>query len=180
MHLLQEDDAKGNWHIDEWQYKDTFGKDRKVTDLYGKEHTHTEPISAGITFDVVAGLNPETLLSSPKGLRDSSVLEILCSCVDRMDLWRIEIPEDLNIPVNVLEDKPILVPAYQIDASVNGLKPKTSVASKKSVLVGAISSSVVPIVEAQESLLTINSLSALGEFNQVSLSDLGVGTDGSI
>lgn len=177
---LQEDDAKGNWHIDEWQYKDTFGKDRKVTDLYGKEHTHTEPISAGITFDVVAGLNPETLLSSPKGLRDSSVLEILCSCVDRMDLWRIEIPEDLNIPVNVLEDKPILVPAYQIDASVNGLKPKTSVASKKSVLVGAISSSVVPIVEAQESLLTINSLSALGEFNQVSLSDLGVGTDGNI
>lgn len=177
---LREDDTKGDWHIDEWQYKDTFGKDRKVTDLYGKEHTHTEPISAGITFDVVAGLNPDTLLSSPKGLRDSSVLEILCSCVDRMDLWRIEIPDDLDIPVNILEEKPTLVPAYQIDASVNGLKPKTSVASKKSVLVGAISSSVIPIVEAQESMLTINSLAALGDFNQIGATDLGIDTEGKV
>lgn len=171
---LREDDEKGDWHIDEWQYKDTFGKERTVRDLYGYEHTSTEAISAGITFDVVLALNPETLLNSPAGLRDSSILEILCSCTTKTDLWRIEIPSSLNIPVNVLEDKPVLVPAYQIDAAANGLKAKEATPTKKSVLCGSVSSSVVPIVETQESMLTINSLSALGSFNQVAATDLGI------
>lgn len=171
---LREDDENGEWHIDQWQYRDTAGKERTVKDMYGYEHTSTEAISAGITFDVALGLNPETLLNSPSGLRDSSILEILCSCVNKNDLWRIEIPVDLDIPVNVLEDKPVLVPAYQIDSNINGLKAKEVEPTKKSVLCGSVSSSVVPIIEAQESMLTIGSLAALGSFNQVAATDLGI------
>lgn len=171
---LTEDDTTGDWHIDEWQKEDSAGKERIRRDLYGYDHTLENAISAGITFDVVSGLNPETLLSSPSGLRNSSLLEILCSCVDRIDLWRIEIPEKENIPVGLLEDKPILIPAYQIDAAVNGLKPTKIEPTKKSVLAGAVASSILPITEPSDGMLTINTLAALGDFNKVAATDLGL------
>lgn len=171
---LREDDSNGSWHIDKWQKEDTYNKERKVTDLYGYEHTSSEAISAGITFDVVAGINPSTILSSPTALRNSSLLEILCSSVDKIDLWRVEIPEDLNIPVTLLEDKPILVPAYQIDTALNGLKTGEVVKSSKSVLAGVATNSVSPILEATEDMLTINTLSALGKITDVSTTGLNL------
>lgn len=166
--LREDDTTEGAWHIDQDQYKDSHGKTRKVVDLAGLEHENTEAISAGITFDVSASMNPETLLSSPSGLRNSSLLEILCSSIDTMDLWRVELPKSLEIDVQILKDKPVLVPAYEIDASLNGLKSKTSEPTRKSVLAGVASNSLVPILETTESMLTINSLSALGEFNEIS------------
>lgn len=170
-----EDDVNGAWHIDEWQKKDTNGKERSVKDLYGYIHTSSEAISAGITFGVSASLNPDTILNSPTALRGSSLLEILCSSIDTIDLWRIEIPANMNIPTTLLEKKPVLVPAYQIDAAVNGLKAKEVVKSEKSVLVGVSTNSMSPVLEATEDMLTINTLSALGEFS--SLSDVGINTD---
>lgn len=159
---------EGSWKIDEWQKQDSFGKERKVLDLYGFEHVSTDAISAGITFDVVASMNPETLLSSPGSLRNSSLLEILCSCADTIDLWRVEIPKELNIPVQLLENKPKLVPAYIIDSKLNGLTSKEMKPSAKSVLVGAASNSILPVVESSENFLTLTSLAALGQFNSVS------------
>lgn len=165
---LREDDTKGAWHIDEWQKEDTLGVERKVTDLYGYEHSSSDAIVAGITFNVSTSLNPSTLLSSPNALRNSTLLEILCSSVNNIDLWRIEIPEDLNIPVTLLEKNPKLVPAYQIDATVAGLKASTPVKTTKTVLAGVSSNSILPVLEPTEDMLTINSLSALGEFKDIS------------
>lgn len=169
---LREDDKDGAWHIDTWQKKDTAGKERTVKDLYGYYHKSTEAISAGITFDVVAGLDTNTILSSPEALRNSSLLEILCSSVDKIDLWRVEIPEALKIPVNLLSDKPILVPAYQIDTALNGLKTGEVTKSAKSVLAGIATNSVSPILETNEGMLTISTLSALGKISDISTTGL--------
>lgn len=163
-----ENDVTGGWHIDDWQYKETFGKERTVTDMYGIEHNSSEGISAGITFDIVAGLNPENLLESPDGLKKSSALEILCGSVERMDLWRVEVPSGLDIPITALKDKPRLVPAYQIDMSVSGLIAKKIEPSQKSLLMGALTNSISPVLETTEDLLTINSLAAIGQFDQIS------------
>lgn len=171
---LREDDKTGAWHIDDWQKKDTAGKERSVKDLYGYYHTSTEAISAGITFDVVAGLDTNILLSSPNALRNSSLLEVLCSCVDKIDLWRVEIPEALSIPASLLSDKPILVPAYQIDTALNGLKTGEVTKSAKSVLAGIATNNVSPILETNEGMLTINTLSALGKFSDVSTTGLNI------
>lgn len=171
---LSENDDKGEWHIDEWQRENTEGKERKVTDLYGYEHTSSEAISAGITFDVSASIDAGTLLSSPEALKNSSLLEVLCSSVDTMDLWRVEIPEDLHIPVNLLAEKPVLVPAYQIDANLGEFKPGQVTKSVKSVLAGISTNLLSPILEPTEDMLTINTLSALGKFDDISTVGLSV------
>lgn len=181
---LSEDDLNGRWHIDEWQKQETLGKKRTVTDLYGYEHESKEAISAGITFDVAAAVDAGILLSSPSALKDSSLLEVLCSSLDKMDLWRIEIPNDvvdsnhsskgLHIPAKLLAEKPVLVPAYEIDTSLNGLKTGKVPKSTKTVLAGVASASVLPVLEPTESMLTINTLSALGKFNDISKTGLSV------
>lgn len=165
---LREDDTNGKWHIDDWQKEDSKGKERVVVDLYGQSHTSSEAISAGITFDVVAGLNANTILTNPTILRNSTLLEVLCSTVDKVDLWRVAIPEELNIPITLLEDNPILVPAFQVDTALNGLKTGSIVKSTRSVLAGVTTNIVSPILEASEDMLSINSLSALGKFSEVS------------
>lgn len=171
---MMENDSKGAWHIDEWQKKDSLGKERTVIDLYGYEHKSSEAISAGITFDVSAAIDAGTLLSSPSILKDSTLLEILCSSVDKMDLWRVELPQDIHLPASLLNDKPVLVPAYQIDASLNGLKTGKVSKSTKSVLAGVSTNAVLPILEPTESLLSINTLSALGKFNDIAQTGLSV------
>lgn len=181
---LSEDDVNGTWHIDEWQRQETLGKSRTVTDLYGVDHESKEAISAGITFDVAAAVDAGTLLSSPAVLKDSTLLEVLCSSVDKMDLWRIEIPNDivasgrsakgLHIPAKLLSEKPVLVPAYEIDASLNGLKTGRAAKSTKTVLAGVASTSVLPVLEPTEAMLSINTLSALGKFEDISKTGLSV------
>ena len=165
---LTENDENGDWHIDEWQLKETADKERTVTDLYGNEHKSSEAISAGITFDVAAAIDAGTLLSSPKALKDSSLLEILCSSLDNMDLWRIQIPDNMDIPATVLAEKPTLVPAYQIDTTLNGLANGTVSKSTRSVLAGVATNLVLPILEPTEDMVTINTLAALGEFKDIS------------
>lgn len=164
----EQDDSEGAWHIDEWQKQDSYGKERKVTDAFGIEHKSYDAISAGITFDVVTGLNPDTLLNNPDGLRDSSLLSILCSCVDKSDFWRIEIPKSINIPVNVLEDKPKLIPAYQIDASLSELNTNTVEPTQSTVLAGVASACILPVLETSQDLLTAGTMSALGLLGDVS------------
>lgn len=181
---LSEDDVNGTWHIDEWQRQETLGKSRTVTDLYGIDHESKEAISAGITFDVAAAVDAGTLLSSPAVLKDSTLLEVLCSSVDKMDLWRIEIPNDvvasgrsakgLHIPAKLLSEKPVLVPAYEIDASLNGLKTGRAAKSTKTVLAGVASTSILPVLEPTEAMLSINTLSALGKFEDISKTGLSV------
>lgn len=175
---LREDDETGAWHIDEWQKQETSDpeKYRTVTDLYGYEHSSNEAISAGITFDVSAAIDAGTLLSSPENLKNSSLLEILCSSVDKMDLWRVEIPEALSIPANLLKEKPVLIPAYQIDASLNGLKSGKVTKSQKSVLAGIATNAILPITEPTEAMLSINTLSALGKFEAIASAGLNVET----
>lgn len=164
-----EGDETGKWYIDDYQKEDSDGKERTREDVYGIKHVKTDAIEAGITFDVVTGLNSDTLLSNPSKLRDSSLLEVLCSCVDKSDFWRIEIPPQIDIPVNILEDKPRLIPAYQIDASLNPLKTKTVEPSQASVLAGVASTSVLPILETTADMLTTNSLAALGQISEISV-----------
>lgn len=181
---LSENDENGQWHIDEWQKKETLGKNRVVTDLYGYDHESKEAISAGITFDVSAAVDAGILLASPSALKDSSLLEVLCSSVDKMDLWRIEIPNDnkdsvngskgLHIPAALLAEKPVLVSAYEIDASINGLKTGKTTKSTKTVLAGVASNSVLPVLEPTEAMLTVNTLSALGKFDDISKTGLSV------
>lgn len=154
-------------HIDEWQKNNTAGKERKVEDLWGIEHTSNEAISSGITFDVVESLNADTLLSNTEALKSATPLEILCSTQDKIDLWRIEIPAGMNIPPTQLKNKPILVPEVQINAALNGLKNKPGNATELTTLAGAVSTVVSPILEADSSMLTINSLSALGEYDNI-------------
>lgn len=181
---LSEDDINGDWHIDEWQKQETLGKSRTVTDLYGIDHESKEPISAGITFDVAAAIDAGILLSSPAALKDSTLLEVLCSSVDKMDLWRVEIPNDivangrnakgLHIPAKLLSEKPVLVPAYEIDASLNGLKTGKAAKSTRTVLAGVTSNSILPILEPTEAMLSINTLSTLGKFEDISKTGLSV------
>lgn len=164
---LDESGSNSGWYIDELQKVETLGKERKVTDLYNYEHTSTEAISAGITFDVTAALNPETLISSATNLKTSSIMEIVCSSNETIDLWRIQIPSKLNIPVELLKDNPILVPAYIIDSSVNGLKTNQVIKSTKSVLAGVATNAILPVLEATEDMCTVNTLDALGEFDAI-------------
>lgn len=168
------DESEGDWYIDEWQKKETQGKERTVTDLYGKVHTSTEGISAGILFGASAGLRASVLLDSPSVLSNSSVLETLCSSMDKMDLWRIQIPKDLNIPSELLVEKPVLVPAYQIDVSMNGLATGKVRKNTRSVLAGIETNSVIPVLETTEDILTVNTLSALGKFENISTIGLSV------
>lgn len=171
---LEEQDENGAWHIDEWQKEETAGKERVVTDLYGYDHKSSDAISAGITFDVSAGIDAGNLLSSPTLLKNSSLLEVLCSSVDKMDLWRVELPENLDIPITLLNESPVLVPAYQIDAALSGLTAKKVTKSTKSVLAGIASNSILPVLEPTEAMLSIDALSALGKFDDISQTGLSV------
>lgn len=170
-----ENDKKGDWYIDEYQKQETKDVERKVTDLYGNVHTSSEAISAGITFDVAGGMDSKILLGSPKLLANSSVLEIACSSVDTVDLWRVQVPENVKIPIELLENKPVLVPAYNLDATINGLKNGTVTKSTRTVLAGISSNGLIPVLEPTEDMLTVNTLAALGKFKDISQTNIGMG-----
>ena len=165
--LDEQDKSDSGWWIDENQKLITKGIEREVEDLYGLKHKKDNAISAGITFNVAASINPEVLLSDPDALKRSSLMEILCSTVNNMDLWRIQIPKTLDIPISLLKDEPTLIPAYQIDMAVQPFANKAPAASIKSVLAG-MESGISPIQEAGKEMLTINTMSALGQLDTVS------------
>ena len=168
-------DKNGDWYIDEYQKQETKDVERTVTDLYGNVHTSSEAISAGITFGAAGGMDSKILLGSPKLLANSSVLEIACSAVDTVDLWRVQVPENVKIPIELLENKPVLVPAYSLDTTINGLKNGTVTKSTRTVLAGISANSLIPVLEPTEDMLTVNTLSALGKFKDVSQTNIGMG-----
>ena len=171
---LDENDANGDWHIDINQYEKTKDVDRQVIDPWKNTHNKNEAISAGITFGVAASLNPETLLSNPDALKTSTILEILCSALNNIDLWRVEIPEEEDIPTYLLKDDPVLVPAFQIDATLQPFMNKRPTPTLMSVLVGN-NNNILPIQEASLDMLTVNSMAALGEFKDLSQAGMNVG-----
>jgi len=164
---IDEKDAKGNWHIDENQKKITTGVTRTVTDPYNNVIEKTNPISAGITFNVSASINPEILTGNPEMLKQSSLLEILCSSVNTMDLWRIEIPEQEDIPTYLLNNDPVLVPAYQMDATLQPFTAARPIPNIQSVLAG-VNNTLLPIQEASLDMMTLGSMAALGELKDIS------------
>ena len=169
-----ENDSKGKNYIDEYQAQETENKKRTRKDSYGTEHEHFSAISAGITFDVMSSLNVSTLLNNIQELQTATAEEILCGCKNTMDLWRIELPPELNVPTEYLEDKPILVPAYLIDLSVNGVLAKDREPQPRDVLVGVSSTELSPILEPSAGLLTVNTQAAFGIVDKV---DFGVNVD---
>lgn len=167
----KDDEKDGKYYIDEWQKEETAYKERTRRDSFGEKHKHTAPISAGITFDVMASIDVNKLLNNIGALQTATTAEILCECKNTMDLWRIELPKNMKVPTAYLEDKPILVPAFLIDLSVNGVLAKEKEPTPRDVLVGVSSTEMLPILEPSAGLLTVNTQAALGIVDKV---DFGI------
>lgn len=161
--------SDGEGYIDEVQAVETKDKQRTITDLYGYEHKTSDELRAGITFNVAASLNPNILLGSTDRLQKSTVLETMCATLNTMDLWRIQIPEGLSINMEDLADKPVLVPAFAIEGDLAPFLSQEIKPTSRTVLAGAPTTAIVPVEEASEGVLTLNTLAALGKMDSIEI-----------
>ena len=156
-----QDDVDGAWHVDTFQEMATVENKRTVKDLYGVIHEHEGKLSAGITFGVTSGFDPDNMLNNIANIKQNTIMEFICSMNSTRDLWLVELPESLNVVKAELRDNPMLVPAFAVEPELGLFESDARLKSTQSVLVGA-SSRLLPVKEASRDLLTINTASSLG------------------
>lgn len=150
-----------------------------VTD--GKNLDHKVGIlRSGITFGVAAGVNIDTIVSNIQLLGNSTTQEITCAATDKKDYWRIEIPDankpqneglGHNIPIALLEHKPVLVSNYMFQMFEKEMKGIVN-PNIETTLVGLSSNALSPIKDFDTNMVTAATLAAVGELP--SLQSLGV------
>ena len=150
-----------------------------VTD--GKNLDHKVGIlRSGITFGVAAGVNIDTIVSNIQLLGNSTTQEIACAATDKKDYWRIEIPDanepqneglGHNIPIALLEHKPVLVSNYMFQMFEKEIKGIVS-PTVETTLVGLSSNALSPVKDFDTNMVTAATLSAVGELP--SLQSLGM------
>lgn len=147
----------------------------------GKNLDHKVGIlRSGITFGVAAGANIDTIVSNIQLLGNSTTQEIACAATDKKDYWRIEIPDanepqneglGHNIPIALLEHKPVLVSNYMFQMFENEMKGIVS-PTVETTLVGLSSNALSPVKDFDTNMVTAATLSAVGELP--SLQSLGM------
>lgn len=150
-----------------------------VTD--GKNLDHKVGIlRSGITFGVAAGVNIDTIVSNIQLLGNSTTQEIACAATDKKDYWRIEIPDAKepqneglghNIPIALLEHKPVLVSNYMFQMFEKEMKGIVN-PTVETTLVGLSSNALSPVKDFDTNMVTTATLAAVGELP--SLQSLGV------
>ena len=150
-----------------------------VTD--GKNLDHKVGIlRSGITFGVAAGVNIDTIVSNIQLLGNSTTQEIACAATDKKDYWRIEIPDankpqneglGHNIPIALLEHKPVLVSNYMFQMFEKEMKGIVN-PTVETTLVGLSSNALSPVKDFDTNMVTAATLAAVGELP--SLQSLGV------
>ena len=150
-----------------------------VTD--GKNLDHKVGIlRSGITFGVAAGVNIDTIVSNIQLLGNSTTQEITCAATDKKDYWRIEIPDankpqneglGHNIPIALLEHKPVLVSNYMFQMFEKEMKGIVN-PTVETTLVGLSSNALSPVKDFDTNMVTAATLAAVGELP--SLQSLGV------
>lgn len=156
--------------IDKHQYDATNHVYRRVYDSAGNVHTSGDPISSGITFNVADGANIGNLLNNYDKIGNFSAKELACSTIDTSDYWRIEVPNEYDIPTKVLEKGPVLVSNYAVELLLDSIKGKA--VTPATVLTGVGRKLASPIKHHDASLLTAATATGLGE--GVSLNSLGL------
>ena len=147
----------------------------------GKNLDHKVGIlRSGITFGVAAGVNIDTIVSNIQLLGNSTTQEIACAATDKKDYWRIEIPDanepqneglGHNIPIALLEHKPVLVSNYMFQMFEKEMKGIVS-PTIETTLVGLSSNALSPVKDFDTNMVTAATLSAVGELP--SLQSLGM------
>lgn len=147
----------------------------------GKNLDHKVGIlRSGITFGVAAGVNIDTIVSNIQLLGNSTTQEIACAATDKKDYWRIEIPDASkpqneglghNIPIALLEHKPVLVSNYMFQMFEKEIKGIVS-PTVETTLVGLSSNALSPVKDFDVNMVTAATLSAVGELP--SLQSLGM------
>ena len=147
----------------------------------GKNLDHKVGIlRSGITFGVAAGVNIDTIVSNIQLLGNSTTQEIACAATDKKDYWRIEIPDanepqneglGHNIPIALLEHKPVLVSNYMFQMFEKEMKGIVS-PTVETTLVGLSSNALSPVKDFDTNMVTAATLSAVGELP--SLQSLGM------
>ena len=147
----------------------------------GKNLDHKVGIlRSGITFGVAAGVNIDTIVSNIQLLGNSTTQEIACAATDKKDYWRIEIPDanepqneglGHNIPIALLEHKPVLVSNYMFQMFEKEMKGIVS-PTIETTLVGLSSNAISPVKDFDVNMVTAATLSAVGELP--SLQSLGM------
>ena len=147
----------------------------------GKNLDHKVGIlRSGITFGVAAGVNIDTIVSNIQLLGNSTTQEIACATTDKKDYWRIEIPDanepqneglGHNIPIALLEHKPVLVSNYMFQMFEKEMKGIVS-PTVETTLVGLSSNALSPVKDFDTNMVTAATLSAVGELP--SLQSLGM------
>ena len=147
----------------------------------GKNLDHKVGIlRSGITFGVAAGVNIDTIVSNIQLLGNSTTQEIACAATDKKDYWRIEIPDASkpqneglghNIPIALLEHKPVLVSNYMFQMFEKEMKGIVS-PTVETTLVGLSSNALSPVKDFDVNMVTAATLSAVGELP--SLQSLGM------
>ena len=147
----------------------------------GKNLDHKVGIlRSGITFGVAAGVNVDTIVSNIQLLGNSTTQEIACAATDKKDYWRIEIPDanepqneglGHNIPIALLEHKPVLVSNYMFQMFEKEMKGIVS-PTVETTLVGLSSNALSPVKDFDANMVTAATLSAVGELP--SLQSLGM------
>ena len=147
----------------------------------GKNLDHKVGIlRSGITFGVAAGVNIDTIVSNIQLLGNSTTQEIACAATDKKDYWRIEIPDanepqneglGHNIPIALLEHKPVLVSNYMFQMFEKEMKGIVS-PTVETTLVGLSSNALSPVKDFDVNMVTAATLSAVGELP--SLQSLGM------
>lgn len=156
--------------IDQHQYKVTNGVWRKITDSDGMTHRTKDGIKSGITFNVADGANVGVLLTNFDKIGNFSAKELACSISNTADYWRIEVPEEYNIPVTSLKNSPVLVADYAVELLLSNIRG--TAVTPSSVLTGASRNLASPIKHHDATLLTSATAVGLGE--GVSVGSLGL------
>lgn len=173
---VKKDKNNKNHFIDEWQYQQSLKrlKDIQASNseydtietLDGNIYEITQPLKSSITFGVVDGVNVNTILSNLTLIGNSTSTELACSIQNKSDYWRVEIPSDLNIPVDLLENDPVLVSAYELEALRKNLIGEIDV-NNETVLIGLSSKKLSPIKEIDNNLITSTTNAALGQLPSI-------------
>lgn len=173
---VKKDKNNKNHFIDEWQYQQSLSrlKEIKASDseydtietLDGNIYEITQPLKSGITFGVVDGVNVDTILSNLTLVGTSTSTELACSIQNKSDYWRVEIPSNLNIPVDLLEDNPVLVSAYELENLRKNLTGEIEI-NNETTLIGLSSKKLSPIKEIDRDSITATTNAALGQLPSI-------------
>ena len=152
-----------NHFIDPFQAEQTRnGSYLQLTDAYGNVNTIEREVDAGITFGVADSLNIGTIVNNLPLLKSMTATELVCNTKQDADYWRIQIPAAMDIPVELLKNKPILVADYEYELMRKEFSGMV-VPTPQTALVGLSNNALSPIHEYDLDKLTAATTFAIGE-----------------